>query len=554
MNFRLPIFAVWGNILLLLLLLVMTGCSVPSGSDLKETPSDQTAQEAADDENGKNNQQTPGKNQEAEDDEDGEDGQQTPGENQADGEDGEDGQQTPGENQADGEDGEDNQQTPGENPADDEDGEDGQQTPGENPADGEDGEDGQQTPGENQADGEDGEDGQQTPGENPADLGDAEGGETGFLSWNINYPEETVWGAVLTVSLKIGEDTFIPYKYFDLTDAGAGSRKVSLPPGTYKVESRFLAHNAETGSTEILNVYSGKETKSSQVTIPGNVFPTPREFSSTGALQEYLNGCQENTADNPYPIKFTGADLSSKESLKTLYEALMQRYVTLDLRECTGTKLIAASTSQISNRKNIAALVLPDSVIEINSNGFSGYMSLKSAVMPKVQTINTSAFKDCPQLKTVFAPKLETVTEANANNTGAFAGCTALETLYCPSLVTLGKYAVYGCTALTEAAFPRLQTIGGLAFKRCTALKTLSLPSVTKIDGSVFEEDAALMYLIFGVNPPELETSIFKSTDFSQNGVIYVPKDSLDTYKNTSRSGWTSLKNLVTPLPDPAVL
>jgi hypothetical protein len=489
--FRFPNLVIWGSVVLLLL--VITGCSLPSGSAVTEPGSDPPSREAPDDENSEDRDQAPGGNQEAPDDEDGEDGGQTPGTDQ-------------------------------EAPDDNGNGGDEDQTPGGN----------QETP-----DDESGED-----------------GESGFLSWNIDYPEEKVWGAALTVSLKIDEDTFIPYKHFDLT--GTENRKVSLPSGTYRVESRFLSHNAETGSTETVYIYPGLETEGGHVGIPGTVFPDPVEFSSAGALKEYLDSRPENTSANPYPVKITGADLSSAETkgetLKTLYNALGQRYVTLDLRDCTGTELIAASMHGMPNRANIVSLVLPDSVIEINSNGFSGYTNLKSVVMPKVKTLNTSAFKDCGQLESVFSPELETIADAKNNTTGAFVGCTALTTLYFPGLVTMGKYAVYGCNSLTEAAFPNLRTVGGLAFKQCTALKSVSLPAVTRIDSSGFEEDTALMYLVFGANPPELETLVFRSTSFSQDGIIYVPSGAIDSYKNTDHSNWTNLKNLVKPLPDTVVL
>jgi hypothetical protein len=318
------------------------------------------------------------------------------------------------------------------------------------------------------------------------------------------------------------------------------------------VESRFLSHNVEkTGQTEILHIKSGT-TESQQAAISGTGFPEPQGFSSTEALKEYLDKQPENTINNPYPIKFTGADISSRESkgetLNTLYKAL-NRYVTLDLRGCTGTALFAASTARLPNRANIVSLVLPDSVTEINANGFSGYTSLKSVVMPKVKTLNTSIFRDCPELETVFAPELKTVAEADSNSTGAFAGCPALKALYFPRLESLGKYAVYGCTSLTEAAFPRLKTIGGLAFKQCTALESISLPAVTKIDSNGFEKDTALSYLIFGKNPPAIESTV--SENFSQISAVYVPSDSLEAYEQNSHSNWTNLKKLVTPLPDP---
>jgi predicted nucleic-acid-binding Zn-ribbon protein len=529
-NFRFPKLAVWGGIVLLLFLI---GCSFPAGSEVTEqisVPPPQNVPDNGDDEDGG---QTSGGEQNTPDNGDGEDGGQTAGgeQNAPDNGDGADGGQTSGGEQ---------------NAPDNGDGADEGQTSG-----------GEQ----NAPDNGDGADGGQTSGgeQNAPDNGDGDDGGVGFLSWNIDYPEGKVWGAALTVSLKIEEDNFIPYKYFDLTGAGTRVQKISLPSGTYRMESHFLAHNKEVRSTEIIHIYSGEETISNHVRISGTAFPDPQEFSSVGELKEYLDSRPENTEANPYPVKIAGTNLSSKEktgeTLKTLYDVLNQRYVTLDLRECTGAELIAASTYSMSNRANIVSLILPDSIIEVNSNGFSGYTSLKSVVMPNVKIINTSAFKNCGQLESVFALELETVADAKDNTTGAFAGCTSLKTLYCPSLTTLGKYAIYGCTSLTEVAFPDLRTVGGLAFKKCTALRAVSLPLVTKIDSSSFEEASALMYLIFGQNPPELETNVFKSTDFSQTGIIYVPSSAVaGVYKNTSLPNWSNLKGLVTPLPGSVIL
>jgi hypothetical protein len=381
-----------------------------------------------------------------------------------------------------------------------------------------------------------------------------ESGEPGFLSWNISYPAKEVWGAALTVSLKIDEDNFIPYTYVDLTGAGAESRKISLPSGTYRMESRFLSHNTAAGSTELVHIYPGLETGSSRVDISAAAFPVPREFSSTDKLKKYLAGLPENTLANPYPVKITGVDLSSKEkngeTLKTLYDAL-KRYVTLDLRECSGAEIFATT---MANRAYIVSLILPDSVTEISPGGFSGYASLKSVVMPKVTIINTSAFKNCKQLETVFAPELETVADAPNRDTGAFARDTALKAVYAPKLAVLGKYALYGSEGLTGLAFPNLQIVGGLAFKGCTALKAVSLPAAAKITSGSFVDNTALAYLVFGLNPPAFDTSVFGNTDFPQAGVIFVPPDAEDTYKNTLLSGWSTLKERVKPLPGPVLL
>jgi hypothetical protein len=386
----------------------------------------------------------------------------------------------------------------------------------------------------------------------------SESGEPGFLSWNIEYPETGVWGAALVVSLKINGDTFIPYTALDLRDDGEGSQKIPLPPGTYRMEARFLSHHETAGATELACIYPGLETKSTPRIVPETAFSEPGEFSSVAGLKAYLDGLPENTRDDPYPVKITGVDLSSKEktgeTLRTLYDAFPRRYVSLDLRECTGTELVAASTYSMTNRANIVSLILPESITAINSNGFSGYAALKFAALPGVTEINTSAFKNCGEMEALFAPALETVAEASGNSTSAFTGCIALKALYAPRLETLGKYAFYGCSSLSEIAFPKLRILGGLAFKKCTALKALSLPSVTRIDSGSFDEDTAFSRLVLGLVPPELAKDVFKDTAIPQSGVIFVPPEALNTYKDSGLPNWSGLKEQVRPLPDPAAL
>jgi hypothetical protein len=382
-------------------------------------------------------------------------------------------------------------------------------------------------------------------------------GEQGYLSWKTGYSGQAAWEALLILSLRVGEDRFIPYKYFDLNAPGMGEQKVSLSAGTYKMESRFLAHGVSTGSTEIVHIYPGLETKSSHTGPAVNAFPAAVEFTSINELKVYLNGLSTNDQNTPYPVKISGVDLASKvnsgDTLKTLYEALGGKYFTLDLRGCTGTQLIAASTASLANRANIVSLILPDSITEVLANGFSGYTSLKSVVMPKVTTINTSAFRYCVLLKTASAPELEIIVntaDTTTTTSGAFSGCIALEAVYFPKLVTLGRYAFYG-SGLTAAAFPELRYVGGLAFKRCLALKSLALPNITKIENSAFVE-TPLESLILGEVPPELGgTGIFTSTSFPQTGVIYVPIGTEDAYKDTDLPNWSSvLKERIKPLSE----
>ncbi|MDR1410719.1 MAG: leucine-rich repeat protein [Spirochaetaceae bacterium] len=388
----------------------------------------------------------------------------------------------------------------------------------------------------------------------------ASGGEQGFLSWRMDYPEGKTWGAVLAVFIKTGGNSFIPYKYFDLTAPGMKEQKVSLPPGTYRAESRFMSHNANAGSTETVHIFPGLETASRLSGAVGNSFPDAAEFASVSELKTYLDGLPENTAAAPYPIKIAGVDLSSKEktgdTLNSLYAALDRRYVTLDLRECTGTEFLVASTNRLANRANIVSLILPGSITSIPGNGFSGYTSLESVVLPKVTTIDYAAFNNLKKLETVSAPEAITIVDAVSTSAdrGSFYKCDALKSVYFPKLETIGHHTFYSCASLTGAAFPSLRIVGGLAFKGCAALEAVSLPTVTRIAKSAFEDNTALKYLVFGSKPPELEADIFKGGGFSQTGVIYTPPDAVSAYQDSDLPNWPGLKGLVKPLSEPAVL
>jgi hypothetical protein len=376
----------------------------------------------------------------------------------------------------------------------------------------------------------------------------AESEERGSLSWSIDYPGEKVWGAVLKVSLRIDEHSFVPYKYFDLTDPGVKEQKISLPAGTYKMESSFLSHTASTGSTEIVHIYPGLETRSSRVTIAGNSFPEVTEFSSVTELGAYLDGQPENTAADPYPVKIAGVDLSSKEktgeTIKTLYDAL-SRYVSLDLRGCTGAELISASA--LAGRKKIVSIILPDSITSITSNGFAGYETLKSAVLPKINTIDYAAFHDLGNLETISAPELTDLvdsTNSNSSSKGIFYKCAALKSIYFPKLETLGHHAFYGCTALTEILLPKTTEAGPSVFAECTSLKTAVLPEVTSIGSRAFYNDKSLENLVLGSVPPQLEGSSHFSSGFPQK--LWVPASAIEDYRNSAV--WTNMKNRIYPI------
>jgi hypothetical protein len=317
------------------------------------------------------------------------------------------------------------------------------------------------------------------------------------------------------------------------------------------MESRFLSHNVDTRPTEIVHIFPGLETESSRVTIAGDLFSNVEEFSTVDELKVYLNGQSENTVDNPYSVKITGVDLSSKEgtgeTLKTLYKVL-NRYVTLDLRGCTGTELIAASSNNIPNRENIVSLILPNSITGITANGFSKYTGLKTLVLPKVKTIDYAAFKDLKKLETVSAPELITIVDDTKDdaNRGNFYKCTALKSIYFPKLETIVHHAFYGCTALAEVLLPKATRVNLSVFAECTSLKIAVLPEAGFIGNRAFYNDKSLKNLVLGPIPPIIEGLSHFSSGFPQK--LWVPASVIEDYKNSEFG--SNMQDRIYPITD----
>jgi hypothetical protein len=378
-------------------------------------------------------------------------------------------------------------------------------------------------------------------------------GPEGYFSWGVNFPGDEIRTALLELSAQDDTGSFIPYRSFDLTQNGGDKQKISLPKGVYRMELRLLARYSWAGTTEILHIFPGLETKSPEYSFTGEDFPEVLEFASVEEVKPYLDSLPANTEADPYPVKIGGVDMSSKENsgatMRTLYTAL-SRYVSLDLRDGTGNHLIAASSANIANRVNVVSLVLPNTVTVVEPNGFSGYSALESAVMPSVVTLDYAAFKDLTNLKSVSAPELRIIVDITDNPSaakGSFYRCTSLTEIDFPKLETIGKYAFYGCNALTDVSFPQVSTVGQFAFKGCTALKSVELPKAALIDKEAFNNDTALERLVLGRVPPEVGDKVFT------NGYplgVYVPASAVEDYRNSAITLWANMKERIYPLSE----
>lgn len=140
-----------------------------------------------------------------------------------------------------------------------------------------------------------------------------------------------------------------------------------------------------------------------------------------------------------------------------------------------------------SSRLN-GKLRIPDTVIGINDNVFSGCSSLDTVDIPGYVQLGEKAFRNCANLKSVSLGDVSYVPD------GAFQDCCALEAVSLPDTITsIGKDAFRSCTQLSTgidfSSYTNLTTIGDYAFYHCKKLTMeFSAPdSLTSIGKNAFD-------------------------------------------------------------------
>ncbi|MBO4902592.1 MAG: leucine-rich repeat domain-containing protein [Lachnospiraceae bacterium] len=115
-----------------------------------------------------------------------------------------------------------------------------------------------------------------------------------------------------------------------------------------------------------------------------------------------------------------------------------------------------------------ADLTLPDNIVTIGKDAFSGNVSLRNVVIPgSVRTIDFAAFENCTNLQTVSIPE---------------------------SVRTLGSSAFSGCSSLYSVNIPRkVKEIGSGTFAGCPSLSSVPVdvnnPNFLCYDGVIYSGD-----------------------------------------------------------------
>lgn len=221
---------------------------------------------------------------------------------------------------------------------------------------------------------------------------------------------------------------------------------------------------------------------------------------------------------------------------------------TVTIAEPSNLTTIGASAFYFDD--SLTTINIPAGVTTIGSGAFKDCraLALDAATLPSGLTaINDSIFEDCLKMTgTLTIP-------AGVTSIGdkAFYRCEEMTSVTIPANVaSIGSEAFRGCWELTSVTIPDgVTSIGASAFSSCYKLKSVTIPaSVTSIGASAFERcDMLYSVTMLGETPPTLgngggSDNVFKDTLISTiDKTIYVPKSSIDTYKNS----WTQWKNYI---------
>lgn len=170
---------------------------------------------------------------------------------------------------------------------------------------------------------------------------------------------------------------------------------------------------------------------------------------------------------------------------------------------------------------NLKEVSLPDSLVTIGEDAFSGSGLTSIEIPDSVTQINASAFSHCENLSSVkLSSNLDYIGQS------AFSGCTSLTSIEIPDSVTYIYATAFAGTGLTECTLPKgLNNLGNDIFYECP-IKSITVPEGAVLANGDFGDCWELTDITFhgdhGMS--EIDTALVPLTRDFENRQKYLAK------------------------------
>ena len=227
------------------------------------------------------------------------------------------------------------------------------------------------------------------------------------------------------------------------------------------------------------------------------------------------------TQNIPAGITFT----VDADGVLTGAEGLTESGMTVEIPSVVnGIAVREIGQDVFKDNKNIAALIIPDTVERLGYRVCSGCTALREVrLSSSLRVISDEAFDGCSSLQKVNFPS--TLKEIRSD---AFSGTALTEFTAPDSLTDIWGNAFKDCTALKSVELNNVRNLGSGAFMNCTALESVSLSdNMEKLNDHIFDGCASLARIDMPDKPIAVSFTILGGTAYYNNpsnwekGVLY---------------------------------